>query len=129
MKKEINMSENKIVKNCPVCGVEMVVKQLHCPSCKTDITGTFSTSMSNPFDEEEWKFVIEFLICEGNLKCLAERINLSYPTLKNKLMKIKQRLPGGDIIIREEVDEILDMMDKGDPEAKEMLEKMKRRIK
>jgi len=129
LKKEIKMAENKIVKNCPVCGGEMVVKQLNCPSCKTDITGTFSTSLSNPFDEDEWKFVTEFLVCEGNLKCLSERINLSYPTLKNKLLKIKQKLPGGDLIIREEVDEVLDLIDKGDPEAKEMLEKLKRRIK
>jgi len=123
------VTENKIVKKCPVCGEEMVVKQLHCPSCETDITGTFSTTLSNPFDEEEWKFVTEFIICEGNLKCLSERINLSYPTLKNKIQKIKQKLPGGDLIINEEVDEILDMIDKGDPEAKELLEKIKRRTK
>lgn len=123
------MKENKIVKICPVCKEKMVVKQLYCQSCKTEINGTFSADMANPFDEEEWAFIIEFLICEGNLKCLSERVGISYPTIKNRLYKIKEKIPGGNIVIEEEFDDFLDKIDKGEAIAKDLIEKMKRRNK
>ncbi len=120
----------KMKTQCPVCNGKLLIKEMECPDCniiiKGNIEGISSDSPQHLLNNEEWHFVIQFLLCEGNLKCLGEKLNKSYPTLKNKLQEIKEKLPGYKID-SDNVDNVLDLIESGKMDLKQALNKLKRR--
>lgn len=98
---------NPILTKCPVCGGDLVVTRLHCPTCETTIEGEFDpggigTRLHEAFSPEQLKpmlpfarlsaeqlqFVLTFVRCEGRFNRMEEETGLSYPTLRNRLNEI-----------------------------------------
>lgn len=96
---------NPLPSNCPVCGGELVVTRLHCPSCETSIDGSFALKTSSlreafspeqlrsllPFSrlsQEQLYFILTFVRCEGRFNRMEEELHLSYPTLRSRLDEI-----------------------------------------
>ena len=98
---------NPIISKCPVCGGDLVVTRLHCPSCETTIEGSFDpgsagTRLHEAFSPEQLKpllpfsrlsaeqlqFVLTFVRCEGRFNRMEEEMGLSYPTLRNRMNDI-----------------------------------------
>ena len=78
---------NRILRSCPVCGGELSVTRLHCSACDTTIEGHFSHA-ATPFGTltaEQTQFLLAFIRCEGRFTRLEQELNLSYPTLRNRL--------------------------------------------
>lgn len=78
---------HRILRNCPVCGEELSVTRLHCSACDTTIEGHYSHAAS-PFamlNNEQTQFLLAFIRCEGRFTRLEQELNLSYPTLRNRL--------------------------------------------
>jgi hypothetical protein len=76
--------------NCPVCGGGLTVTQLHCAQCNTTIQGDFQIPVG-PFSKltsEQIQFLLNFVRCEGRFTRLQKELNLSYPTLRNRLNEI-----------------------------------------
>ena len=123
----------EIIKKCPVCGGSLTVRKLVCESCETEINGKFGVERSSILDDEDWNFVKEFIFCEGNFKLLSERLDLSYPTLKIKLSKIKEKLNmENGVTIKEKDDDIdsyLSMLEKGEIGIDDVIKILKRRKK
>ncbi len=85
---------NRMLSRCPVCGGELDVARLHCPQCDTVIEGHFKVA-SDPFAQlspEQIQFLLTFVRCEGRFTRLEEELNLSYPTLRNRLYEIIRAL-------------------------------------
>lgn len=85
---------NQQLKQCPVCEGELVVTRLHCPQCDTTIEGFFQSS-KDPFavlNKEQMDFLFSFIRCEGRFNRLEKELNLSYPTLRNRLDDIMRTL-------------------------------------
>lgn len=85
---------NQMLRKCPVCGGELVITRLHCPDCDTTIEGTF-TPPSNLFaslNGDQLQFLINFVRLEGRFTRLEDELNLSYPTLRNRLYEIIRAL-------------------------------------
>ena len=81
---------HRILRSCPVCGGEMAVSRLHCSSCDTTIEGHFSHA-ATPFgtlSNDQTQFLLAFIRCEGRFTRLEPDLNLSYPTLRNRLAEI-----------------------------------------
>lgn len=81
---------NRILRSCPVCGGELAVTRLHCPACDTTLEGHF-THAASPFgalNAEQTQFLLAFIRCEGRFTRLEQELNLSYPTLRNRLGEI-----------------------------------------
>jgi hypothetical protein len=81
---------NRILRSCPVCGGELAVTRLHCASCDTTLEGHF-THATSPFgalNAEQTQFLLAFIRCEGRFTRLEQELNLSYPTLRNRLGEI-----------------------------------------
>ncbi len=95
---------NPILTKCPVCAGDLMVTRLHCPACETSIEGAFDPSVAGtrlqeafsaeqlkpllPFSRltaEQLQFVLTFVRCEGRFNRMEEEMDLSYPTLRNRL--------------------------------------------
>lgn len=100
---------NPLPGKCPVCGGDLIVTRLHCPSCETIIEGSFAPSGSRlqeafspdqlrsllPFSrlsQEQLSFIITFVRCEGRFNRMEEELDLSYPTLRARLDEIIRAL-------------------------------------
>ncbi|MEO0237750.1 MAG: DUF2089 family protein [candidate division WOR-3 bacterium] len=124
----------EIIKKCPVCGGILTVRKLVCESCETEINGKFGVEKSHILDEDDWNFVKEFINCEGNFRLLSDRMNLSYPTLKIKLSKIKDKLNISEkenekIFEHDDIDIYLSLLEKGEISVDEVIKNLKRRKK
>lgn len=78
--------------HCPACETELVVTALSCPSCGTGISGEFPLPALIRMTEEEQKFILDFVKCSGSLKVMAQQLKLSYPTVRNILDEIIEKL-------------------------------------
>ena len=135
---------NPVPTHCPVCGGDLVVTRLHCPSCETTLKGSFAPGHSPlqeaftpeqlrsllPFsrlNQEQLYFMLTFVRCEGRFNRMEEELSLSYPTLRGRLDEIIRALgfePAREEPAREETgvktvepavrQEILDMLNRGE---------------
>jgi hypothetical protein len=77
---------------CPVCQNELVVSRLHCPSCDTVVEGRFTAGHFANLTQEQLHFIITFVRCEGKINRMEDELNLSYPTIRNRLHEIIRAL-------------------------------------
>lgn len=83
---------NAIPNTCPFCGGEITVTRLHCNDCDTSIEGRFSSGHFSQLTPEQFKFLEAFIRCEGKFTRMETELNLSYPTLRNRLTEVIQAL-------------------------------------
>jgi hypothetical protein len=70
---------------CPVCGDNLLVARYHCNTCDTVIEGRFENSAFPGLTAEQIEFVKTFVRCEGKINRMEGELNLSYPTIRNRL--------------------------------------------
>ncbi|MBP3425868.1 MAG: DUF2089 family protein [Rikenellaceae bacterium] len=85
-------NERKIPTCCPSCGNELHVQSLHCKECDTTITGDYPLPTLLRLSADEMAFVLAFLRCSGSLKEMATQMKLSYPTVRNLLDNLIDKL-------------------------------------
>lgn len=93
-----------ILNRCPICQSELTITRLQCANCDTVVEGRFATSHFANLSSEQIEFIITFVRCEGKINRMEPEINLSYPTIRNRLHDVIRALgfdPG-----REESSEI-----------------------
>ncbi len=78
--------------HCPSCDSEMNVVKLSCPSCETEVAGKFSLPNLSRLDQEDQEFIIQFLLNSGSLKEMAIKLGKSYPTVRNKLDDLIEKI-------------------------------------
>lgn len=81
-----------IPNNCPGCGHVLSVAQLKCDSCTTTIDGNFQFSLLTQLNSEEQEFILTFLKSSGSLKDIARIYGLSYPTVRNRLDSVIEKI-------------------------------------
>jgi hypothetical protein len=75
----------KLPITCPSCNSELKAQSLHCDSCETTISGSFNLPLLLKLEQKEQDFIIDFMECSGSLKVMAQKLKLSYPTVRNML--------------------------------------------
>jgi hypothetical protein len=85
---------NPMLSKCPVCGGELTITRLHCDECDTTIEGHFTppTNLFGQLNPDQMQFLLNFVRLEGRFTRLEEELNLSYPTLRNRLYEIIRAL-------------------------------------
>lgn len=78
--------------NCPSCGTPLKVKSLLCESCHTEVTGLYELPLLIRLSAQEQDFVIKFVKSSGSLKEMAKELSLSYPTVRNLLNNIIEKI-------------------------------------
>lgn len=77
---------------CPSCHTQLKVKCLKCENCETEVTGTYDLPVLAILPEEQQQFILRFVKNSGSLKEMASELKLSYPTVRNLLNDIIQKI-------------------------------------
>ena len=77
---------------CPACNSQLKVKSLVCKHCQTEIQGEYGLPTLTRLSPEDQAFILEFIKSSGSLKEMAKILRLSYPTVRNRLDEIIERL-------------------------------------
>jgi len=85
MNNKIVSSSSRLPVQCPSCERALEVRRLECVKCETAVEGKFSLSLLVRLDAEEQIFMLNFLKLSGSLKDLARKYEVSYPTVRNRL--------------------------------------------
>jgi hypothetical protein len=114
---------------CPTCEGKLNVTELKCSNCNTKISGDFYLDELFQLNYELQQFLKIFIKTRGNIKNMEKELDMSYPTVRNKLNELIKTLGYQDDFVEEEQQEkrreILDMLEAGEIEAVEAAQKLK----
>ncbi len=79
------MSGKRLPTHCPSCGQLLHVVRLGCTGCSTTVEGDYALPLLAHLPMEDLTFVLNFLKSGGSLKDLARLYEVSYPTVRNRL--------------------------------------------
>ncbi|MDR1707485.1 MAG: DUF2089 domain-containing protein [Prevotella sp.] len=78
--------------NCPSCQKQLKVKSLFCENCSTEVHGIYDLPVLARLSVEEQDFILKFVKNSGSLKDMAKDLGLSYPTVRNLLDDIINKI-------------------------------------
>lgn len=70
----------------------MYVRNIRCGACGTEITGDYAFPPLVRLPLQDQDFVRLFVLSSGSLKEMAKRLQVSYPTVRNRLDEIIARI-------------------------------------
>lgn len=83
---------NKLPHTCPSCNGKLKVIGLQCNVCETKVSGEFDLPVLAQLNSDEQKFIIDFVKSGGSIKDMVRQLGLSYPTVRNILDDIIQKI-------------------------------------
>ncbi len=125
----------KILEQCPTCGGPLIVTELLCPQCQTQVRSRYSPCPFCALTADQLVFVKLFVEKRGNLRELEKALGVSYPTVRGKLEEIAVRLgaapqpvepPESEPVPEAERREVLRLIAEGRLSPKEALARLRR---
>lgn len=77
---------------CPSCRSRLSVKRLTCERCRTEVEGAYALPPLARLSCGDQAFVVSFVKASGSLKEMARLLGFSYPTVRNRLDGLIERL-------------------------------------
>ena len=77
---------------CPSCSSKLAVKRLRCEKCETEIEGLYALPPLASLSPDDQDFLVQFIKASASLKDMARLLNVSYPTVRNQLDEIIDKL-------------------------------------
>ena len=114
----------KLTTHCPGCESQLEVTRLGCPSCKLQLEGVFELPELLKLERDDLEFVLEFVRCSGSLKDLGAKRGQSYPTVRNRLDAIVEKLRAPAQSLEARRKKILDGLAKGELSVKEAAKRL-----
>lgn len=78
--------------HCLECDRAMKLTVATCPACDVKLEGDFEVSALGRLPVEDQVFVVAFLRHHGSIRQMERILGISYPTVKNRLRAIVDRL-------------------------------------
>ncbi len=104
---------------CLICGEALCINSLSCHACKTEYNGSFLFPRLARLNKEERDLTEALIIHGGNLKEMAQALDMSYPTLKKRLKALTLSLQTMQETDEGEIERVLRGMEAGRMGAKE----------
>lgn len=82
----------EVTGRCPMCESELVVTHLRCQQCGTGLEGVFHLNKFDRLSREQLRFVDVFLKNRGVIRDVERELNISYPTVRNRLDEVIRAL-------------------------------------
>jgi len=77
---------------CPSCQSQLKVKCLKCENCQTEVNGSYDLPVLALLSDTDQQFILRFVKNSGSLKEMASELKFSYPTVRNMLNEIIQKI-------------------------------------
>jgi hypothetical protein len=100
--------------------------RLSCRSCDTSLEGKFEIPTLLQLAPDDLTFVTAFVRSSGSLKAMAQLLGVSYPTVRNRLDEILQKLDALGRGVDKRRHEILDALENGKMTADAAAEELKK---
>ncbi|MGI6368818.1 MAG: DUF2089 domain-containing protein [Anaerolineae bacterium] len=82
----------KLIEHCPTCGSPLVVTEMRCTACDTQLRGTWEPCRFCQLDADSLRFIEVFVKNRGNLKEMERELAESYWTLRARLNQVIEEL-------------------------------------
>ena len=69
-----------------------MVGRLACRECETAVEGEFDLPVLARLEPDEQEFLLNLLETSGSLKELAQKYSVSYPTVRNRLDALREKV-------------------------------------
>ena len=83
---------NLLPTECPSCQQRLTVSQLQCSGCETMVAGNYQLPTLASLSSADQRFVVQFVTVGGSLKEMAKHLKVSYPTVRNRLNQVIERI-------------------------------------
>ncbi len=113
----------RVPTKCPICGKATYAAVVKCESCGTTVNNKFGFSVFDKLDDRQIEFALAFIECEGSIKDMEKRFDISYPTVKSRLAEVKKAL--GLAEGKSYRQSVLDELEKGDIDVDAAVELIK----
>lgn len=111
---------SKIITQCPSCNSkELNVVKIECNSCKTKFEGNFDIPKLLQLSSDDINFIMDFVKCSGSLKEMSKIHDVSYPTFRNLLNQVIERINQSSDNESLDNNQILSMLERGEITATE----------
>jgi hypothetical protein len=97
----------------------------HCAACDVTVQGDFETPALFALDSADAMLAEQFILHSGNLKSLADALNITYPTLRKRLDGLIEALRANQKQNEATMSVILDAMERGTMSAEKGVRKIK----
>jgi len=84
--------QKRLPHSCPSCLAALQVKCLVCGQCGTEVSGQFPLPLLASLSAQEQEFIVSFVKCSGSLKVMAQQLELSYPTVRNLMDDLIEKI-------------------------------------
>lgn len=84
--------EKRLPHTCPSCNNPLKIVKMHCEECQTEVSGSFDFPAICRLEPKDQQFLYDFVLSSGSLKNMAQQMKLSYPTVRNMLDDIIEKL-------------------------------------
>lgn len=81
---------------CPVCSERLITLRVGCPNCATELSGHFTQCRYCSLDSSDARLLEVFLRGRGNLRDVQAELGVSYPTARQRLNDVLNRLGFGE---------------------------------
>ena len=120
------MERKNLSNRCPCCGLKMQIAAMGCTACGVKIEGPFNDSVFGRLNNDDQRFLLEYLLSGFSIKALEENSDLGYAAIRTRLDKL---ITNTKSLMRSEEQKkaILEKLRSGDitvAEAKRKLEKL-----
>ncbi len=78
----------KIIEQCPSCGGGLVITEVVCGACATQVRSQYEPCAFCRLTPEQLAFARLFIVRRGNLREMEKALGVSYPTVRGKLDEI-----------------------------------------
>ena len=88
----MDKKKKRLPLQCPACDSTLRVGRLFCEQCDTEVCGSFELPLLARLNEKEQLFIVDFIKSSGSLKDMAKNMGVSYPTVRNILDDLIDKL-------------------------------------
>jgi hypothetical protein len=86
------MAQKRLPIICPSCQGMLEVNRLVCNACETSVEGKYDLPILVQLPVEDQDFILKLIQASGSLKELAGIYGISYPTVRNRLDSLIQKI-------------------------------------
>jgi hypothetical protein len=107
-------------------GEPVIIERVRLADSDIRIEGSFEPPPLAQLTLEDQVFVAAFVRSHGSIKQMEQSFGISYPTVKNRLNRISEKLNFVDVVPIPDRSQVLEQLDRGEISAKEAIERLRK---